>query len=179
MVRLPHKSAALHIINNKLDDTYVKKNNVLHGYTPSIAMNESVRFGSTITSPLKLTITDYWKGAWERSFLTTNPFATSHIEMSMLKGSTISFLMLNLLALSMSVSTFNENARVHLGSYNAVQLLPVHVNDTLRNKNDIDDAIHKTKCSNEMQYTIVNSTHKLINQRNEVVFSVVSAPCFH
>lgn len=177
MVGPPHQTRAANILYNKVHAP-TTNHFFLHPYTPVSCIQDSISIGKVVDTPMRITISEFWKGIWESSFLTTNPYTTSTIDTLTKRANEIPFLMLNLLALAMSVSTFSEGARVHLGSYNAKQSKPVRINDTLRNRYHIESANHKFDYNNEVQYTVVNSIHQLLNQRDEIVFSVSKRTMF-
>lgn len=183
MVGPPHRLIASRICQENL---YIQdmssasgKRRLLHGRMPQRGLRDEVQIGRTLHPPLEITITESWKALWESAFLTVNRLTTSNDFASRLglKSVPLPFTLINTLALALTVTSFSESARVHLGCYDAVQRKPVFPGDTLSCACHINDAKTLTN-KEENQYTLVYSSHHLFNQKNEKVFTVQKRTMF-
>ena len=147
--------------------------NVLHGHKLPRGLYDRVKVGQLFHSPLEVTITESWKTLWESSFMTSNRLVTSAAFASKqeLRSNPLPLNFLNALSIGLAVSSFSQTARVHLGCYNAVQQRPVYPGDTIRGIYQIDNA-RNIEANNVTQYTVVHSSHGLLNQEDQVVFTV-------
>lgn len=185
MIGPPHKKTAARIyqedksIRNMLSSAVENKPSTFPIRMRQRGLKDSVQIGSTLRPSLEITITDSWKVLWESAFLTFNRLSTSNEFAARLglKSTPLPFTMINTLAAAMSVTSFSESARVHLGFYDAVQLQPVFPGDTLRAVCHIDNA-NKSIKGGVNQYTVVYSTHRLVNQSNDDVFTVKKRTMF-
>ncbi|XP_031573085.1 uncharacterized protein LOC116307084, partial [Actinia tenebrosa] len=183
MVGPPHRLIASRICqeNQYIQDVSLvsDKPALLPWRTRQRGLKDAVQIGRTLRPPLEITVTESWKALWESAFLTVNRLNTSNEFASRLglKSAPLSFTLINTLALSLTVTSFSESARVHLGCYDAMQKKPVFPGDTLSSVCRIDDAkILTTKGGN--QYTVVFSSHNLVNQKNKKVFTVQKRTMF-
>jgi citrate lyase beta subunit/acyl dehydratase len=142
------------------------------GHTPRYGVNlDEIRVGQMLESPHELTIDESWRTTWQGSFHTPALLTTSARFAEQLGFSTTPLplsLVLNL-ALCMSVEPFSENCLLHLGLHEVTYIRPVHAGDTLRNYIRVDEL---RNIANGKQ-SVIKTTHWLVNQHDEPVFSLV------
>jgi hypothetical protein len=129
----------------------------------------SMQRGDVFEAEYEITVSDSWLAMWNASFIAPSRFSNSSVASQSLPigPDHVPFTMLTCLALSLAVSRLSESAVVHLGVYNARQLLPVKVGDQLRAFVKLSE-FYKTSSGN----VVIDSTHALVNHRGETVFVV-------
>ncbi len=142
------------------------------GETPLYGVNlDELRVGQVIESPHELTVDDSWRTTWHSSFHTPDRLFTSETYAEGLgfeRAPLPAALVLNL-DLCMSVEPFSESCLLHLGLHEVRYLRAAYSGDTFRNFIRVD-ALRNT--SNGKQ-SVIRTTHWLVNQRDEPVFSLV------
>lgn len=137
---------------------------------------ETVYPGQVLVSPHELTIDDSWRTAWLSSFPTSNRLVTSAPfakAWGLPDRALPTGLLLNL-TLCMSVEPFSQSCRLHLGLRDAVQLAPAVAGDTFRNIISID----KVRNTSRGDASVIQSTHVLLNQKDEVVYRLTKMSYF-
>ncbi|XP_035668221.1 uncharacterized protein LOC118410555 isoform X2 [Branchiostoma floridae] len=116
-----------------------------------------------------VTLDSSWCAVWNSSFLNTRRLNSDDVAARQmgLPGIQPPFHLLATLALSLAVSKSSEIGRFGLGISNAVQLRPVAEGDTIRAYFSLDSV---EEAGRSGKYSIVTSSHVLVNQRDEVVF---------
>ena len=145
----------------------------LRGTQLKKGISPNIKFGEIVQTPYEVTITDSWKSLWETAFLSNKGYFTS-LPMSTslgFKGLPLPFSQVATMAVAFSVSSLSYYARVHLCFKNMFQQRPLIVGDTVRAMFCINSA-EKKRGGDGSQYCIVNSTHWIVNQPEEVVFQV-------
>ena len=149
---------------------------------PQTWLDPTLKLGEMICSPLEVTVTESWKTLWDSAFLSMGGLQNSYVRSSKLGLTSIPlpFSLLATMLAGFTVSVFSYDARVHLGFYNMFQNKQVFPGDTLHAMFCVDSA-HNTVGKDGNQYTIAYSSHQLVNQKNQVVFSAqkrtMFAPC--
>ena len=145
----------------------VKKTGIKKGLSSGIKLDEIIQ------TPTEITITDAWKFLWESAFLNTRGYFNSAQRCKSLGINELPmpFSLLGTMAIALSVSSLSYFARVHLSFKNMFQNKAVFAGDTLRAMFAIND-VEQKKGGDGNQYCLTNSTHWMVNQRNEVVFQV-------
>ena len=153
---------------------------VVHFAKPDEPIARQLRVGETTFSPVEVTVTESWKALWDGVFL-SSPGGTSNSSVACdkagLPGVPLPFSLLATAVAGFTVSVFSYEARVHLGFYDMFQHVPVFSGDTLRAMFRITDVCN-TIGKGGNPYAIASSTHALLNQRNEVVFSTMKKTMF-
>ena len=185
MIGPPHIKMAFNMLEKEQSKVMKKsgspictENETLKGQLLGTGLKHGFKIGSVIESNSEVTISESWLTAWHSSFLSTNPMYTSQnwAEKFGFESQMVPLMLLKTLSLSLLVSKFSEKARVHLGCYNAQQLKPVFVGDSLRALCTITDA--KIVTSGSSTYTVVSSEHCVLNQRDEEVFTLEKRTMF-
>ena len=142
-------------------------------------LSSKIKLGEIVQTPFEVTITDSWKSLWESAFLSTKGYFTSLPRSANLnfQGLPVPFSLAATMAIAFSVSSLTYYARVHLGFQNMFQQRPLIVGDTVRAMFCINST-EKKKGGDGSQYCIANSTHWIMNQREEVVFQVNKTTMF-
>ncbi|MGB1397060.1 MAG: FAS1-like dehydratase domain-containing protein, partial [Planctomycetota bacterium] len=126
--------------------------------------------GQILESPHEVTIDESWRMQWQSVFPTSNHLYTSSEYATRCGFDSIPIpqaMLLNM-TLCFSVEPFSQSCRLHLGLENARQELPVYCGDTLRSFTRIDGMANTSRGD----ASVIHSTHILINQRDERVFSL-------
>ena len=136
-------------------------------------ISPNIKFGEIVQTPYEVTITDSWKSLWETAFLSTKGYLTSLPKSTSLgfDGLPLPFSLLSTMAIAFSVSSLTYYARVHLCFKNVFQQRSVVAGDTVRAIFCINSS-EKKRVGDGDQYCIADSTHWIVNQRDEVVFQV-------
>ena len=140
-------------------------------------LKDGAKVGQISQPDTQVTVTTAWRTIWDSSFpsndVTNNATSVLYPGSNSL-SSPMPFGLLMTLNAGLAVSELSHNARFHLGFYNAFQCRPVLSGDRLRVAFRIDDCnktnSNASKNDNDV-YTIVDSSHWLINQIDQVVFS--------
>jgi len=99
----------------------------------------SIEIGSIVQSDYEICISSAMHVAWKAQFFASNLLQSSPLAVRKLFSvdngdkEMVSGSLLGTLVLSMSIPKLTENAKVHLGMYNAVQHRPVLAGETVRN----------------------------------------------
>ena len=144
----------------------------LCGETPLYGADlDELRVGQVLESPHELTVDESWRTTWHSSFHTPDKLYTSAAFAGSLgfEGSPLPAALVLNLDLCMSVEPFSESCLLHLGLHRVQYLRPAYAGDTFRNFIRVD-AMRNT--SNGKQ-SVIRTTHWLVNQRDELVFSLV------
>ena len=130
-----------------------------------------IRVGQVLESPHEITVDDSWRTTWHGSFHTPDRLFTSatYAEALGFEGSPLPAPLVLNLDLCMSVEPFSESCLLHLGLHEVRYLRPAYSGDTFRNFIRVE-ALRNT--SNGRQ-SVIRTTHWLVNQRDEPVFSLV------
>lgn len=125
--------------------------------------------GSLVEGDFELSVTDAWLTLWESAFFTTNVIYTSKDACHKigLKDNVIPSMLLLTLSVSMSISKFSEYSLFHLALINSKYLSPVYPGDTLRNY----FIINSIRPASDGENLLTESTHTLINQWGDVVYT--------
>ena len=146
---------------------------------PPQQLDPTLKVGELLYSPLEVTVTESWKTLWDSAFLSMGILQNSQVKSSELglDGIPLPFSLLATMVVGFTVMVFSHDARVHLGFYNMFQNRPVLPGDTLRAAFCVDSA-QDTLGKDGNRYTIAYSTHWLVNQKNQVVFSTQKRTMF-
>lgn len=126
--------------------------------------------GQILESPHEVTIDESWRMQWQSVFPTSNHLYTSSEYAARCGFDSIPIpqaMLLNM-TLCFSVEPFSQSCRLHLGLENARQEVPVYCGDTLRSFTRIDGMANTSRGD----ASVIHSTHILVNQRDERVFSL-------
>ena len=142
-------------------------------------ISSAVKLGEIVQTPIEVTVTDSWKSLWETAFLSTKGYFTSLSRSANLgfNGLPLPFSLVATMAVAFSVSSLSYYARVHLCFKNMFQQRPLIAGDTVRAMFCVNDT-EKKKGGDGSQYCIANSTHWVVNQREDVVFQVNKTTMF-
>lgn len=183
MIGPPHLRRAKAILErSKVMPTLEKtKSSPVVDFTkPQQPFTRQLRVGETTFSPVEVTVTDSWKVLWDGVFLSSpGGISNSNVMCNKvgLPSVPIPFSLLATAVAGFTVSVFSYEARVHLGFYDMFQSLPVFSGDTLRAVFRINDVCN-TMGKDGNPYVIASSTHALLNQRNQIVFSTTKKTMF-
>ena len=126
--------------------------------------------GQILESPHEVTVDEAWRLQWQSVFPTSSRLNTSSEYAALCGFDSIPVpqaMLLNM-TLCFSVEPFSQSCRLHLGLENARQERRVHCGDTLRSLTRVDGMA----LTSRGDASVIDSTHILINQRNERVFSL-------
>ena len=126
--------------------------------------------GQILESPHEVTIDEAWRMQWQSVFPTSSRLTTSSEYATRCGFDSIPLpqaMLLNM-TLCFSVEPFSQSCRLHLGLENARQEMPVYCGDTLRNFTRIDGMANTSRGD----ASVIHSTHILVNQRDERVFTL-------
>ena len=142
-------------------------------------LDPTLKIGEMIYSPLEVTVTESWKTLWDSAFLSMGQLQNSYVKSSKLGLADVPlpFSLLATMVAGFTVSMFSYDARVHLGFYNLFQNKPVFPGDTLHAMFCVDSA-YDTTGKDGNRYTIAHSSHWLVNQKNQIVFSAQKRTMF-
>ena len=156
-----------------------KSSNLVIASRPLQHLHPTLKVGELLYSPLEVTVTESWKTLWDSAFLSMGALQNSQVRSSKLglDGIPLPFSLLATMVVGFTVVVFSHDARVHLGFYNMFQNRPVLPGDTLRAAFCVDSA-QDTLGKDGNRYTIAYSTHWLVNQENQVVFSTQKRTMF-
>lgn len=181
MIGPPHKDKAramrerheTQLHDFKSPRTTLTSSDTIRGTQLRKGISANIKFGDIVQTPYEVTITDSWKSLWETAFLSTKGYLTSLPNSTGLgfDGLPLPFSLLSTMAIAFSVSSLTYHARVHLCFKNVFQQRPVVAGDTVRAMFSINSS-EKKRAGDGDQYCIVDSTHWIVNQRDEVVFQV-------
>lgn len=145
----------------------------LRGTQLKKGISPNIKFGEIVQTPYEATITSSWKSLWEMAFLSTKGYHTSLLSCTSLgfKDLPLPFSLVATMAVAFSVSSLSYYARVHLCFKDMFQQRPLISGDTVRAMFCINSS-EKKRAGDGDQYCIADSTHWLVNQRDEVVFQV-------
>ncbi|KAI8506348.1 hypothetical protein Bbelb_157750 [Branchiostoma belcheri] len=133
--------------------------------------------GELAGGDLSVTLDSSWRTAWSSAFANKRRLNTSDVaarEIS-LPGIQFPFHLLLMLSPGLTNSKSSAGGRYHLGTYNAVQLKPITDGDTVRAYFSFDTV---EEAGSSEKYSIVTSTHHLVNQRDEAVFRLTRKGMF-
>ena len=184
MIGPPHcmKAVAMLKRNQQILDSTPKPSEE----TPKLPVSKSQKWvtpelhvGKIISSPLEVTVTESWKTLWDSAFFSTGGLANSSVMSSSLglPGVPMPFSLVATLGAAFTVSVFSHDARVHLGFYDMFQNRPVFPGDTIHVKYCVDSSHDKVAGDGNL-YTIANSSHWVINQHDQVVFTTQKRTMF-
>lgn len=143
----------------------------MRGSLPKYGLDlNTVQHGQILESPYEITVDDSWRIQWQSVFPTSSKLTTSeeYAQAWGFESAAIPQAMLLNMALCFSVEPFSQSCRLHLGLENARQERPAHFGDTFRSYTRIDGL----KNTSRGDASVIHSTHILVNQRNERVFSL-------
>ena len=143
----------------------------MRGSLPKYGLDlNTVTHGQILESPYEITVDTSWRIQWQSVFPTSSKLTTSD-EFAQAWGfesSAIPQAMLLNMTLCFSVEPFSQSCRLHLGLENARQERAAQLGDTFRSYTRIDGL----KNTSRGDASVIHSTHILVNQRNERVFSL-------
>jgi citrate lyase beta subunit/acyl dehydratase len=162
-----------HIKNAKRIEAYPDGKNELtsesvYGVKPNGGFApENIYQGAVVQSRFELTITETWFSLWNAAFFNTNRFNSSRLQATQigLDDLIAPYMMVLTLLGSMVVSQFSESGKFHLGLKDVIYCRPLYAGDTLRGYFKVEK-IEPTSTGNN---SIVESSHVLINQSDEIV----------
>ncbi len=130
-----------------------------------------IHVGQVLESPHELTVDESWRTIWQGSFHAAELLNTSARFAQELgfRGAPLPMSLVLNLTLCMSVEPFSENCLLHLGLHEVTYIRPVHAGDTLRNFIKVEE-VRNTSNGRE---SVIKTTHWLVNQEDEPVFSLV------
>ena len=140
--------------------------------SPNGANKSILKPGEMVQPCNRVIVTDAWCTAWNSVFPDCYP---SSLDLFTKSGKvTLPFGLLLTLTVSLAVTEFSRPARYHLGFYDAFQLRPVSSDESLRAVFRIDTV----KSTSSKTYIIADSNHWLVNQRDQVIFTLKKRTLF-
>lgn len=126
--------------------------------------------GEILESPHEVTIDASWRTAWQSAFPASSRISTSteYAAGCGLDEISIPASMLLNMTLCFSVEPFSQTCRYHLGLENARQEALVREGDTFRSFTRLDQMGNTSRGD----ASVIHTTHILVNQRDERVFSL-------
>jgi citrate lyase beta subunit len=169
MIGPPHRIKAQNMIKTmtKIDKKPLKP---IRGTFSVNGMCPDLSIGEVVPVPLEVQLDNSWTTLWNSSFINTdctNQHSKQHVPFSLASTMAVAF----------SVSSLTYHARVHLAFRNIFQHRQLSSNDRVRAMFRIE-SISSKKGSDGNQYSIVYSTHWLINQHDEVVLQLEKVTMF-
>lgn len=169
MIGPPHRLKARNILANTaqiqpLTSKSIRGGMFTKGITPGLAI------GKVVPAPHEALITNSWKTAWESSFISSGAF---HEE----SAASIPFPLAATIAVAFSVSSLSYHARVHLGFKNVFQHRSLLAGDRVRAMFRID-CVKSKKGSDSIQYSVLHTTHWLVNQEDKIVVQLEKITMF-
>ena len=136
-------------------------------------LSKDIKLGEMIQTPLQVTVSDSWTALWESAFLNTKGYFNRMPQSSSLglDRQPLPFGLVATTAIAFSVFNMSCYARVHLSFRNMFQHRPVLSGDTVRAMFVINQ-VNEKNGGDGNQYYITDTTHWMVNQKDEVVFQV-------
>ena len=127
--------------------------------------------GEILESPHEVTVDASWRTMWQSAFPASSRISTSreYATGCGLDETAIPVSMLLNMTLCFSVEPFSQTCRYHLGLENARQDAIVREGDTFRSFTRLD----RMGNTSRGDASVIHSTHILVNQRGERVFSLL------
>ena len=171
MIGPPHKLKASNILASRVEMEAILSKSIQGHAASSKGICTDLAIGEIVPAPHEVFITDSWKTAWESSFITSRSCYDKN------NDACIPFALAATLAVAFSVSNLSYYARVHLGFKNIFQHRPLLTGDRVRAMFRID-SVKSKKGSDSIQYSVVHSTHWLVNQNDEIVLQLEKITMF-
>ncbi|OUU24063.1 MAG: hypothetical protein CBC13_04145 [Planctomycetia bacterium TMED53] len=143
----------------------------MRGEIPKYGLDlKTARTGQILESPYEITVDDSWRCQWQSVFPTASKLTTSreYAKACGFNAIPIPQAMLLNMTLCFSVEPFSQSCRLHLGLENARQELPASFGDTFRSFTKIESLANTSRGD----ASVIHTTHILVNQRDERVFSL-------
>ena len=130
----------------------------------------TAQIGSILDSPHVYTLDEGWRAKWFAHFPTSDAVMTSEPAAQALGYAErpLPFSLLLNLCLCLSVETFSQTCRYHLGLRDAKQIAPVRMGDTVRARIRVE-ALRNTSSGDA---SVIVTTHILVNQHDQPVFAL-------
>ena len=173
MIGPPHRIKAKNMKNQMECLTQAASIPTIKGIVKSKGMSTDISIGEVVRTPHRVTVGESWKTLWDSVFLNGNRLHES------VNGSKqhLPFTLAATMAVALSVSSLSYYARVHLGFKNIFQHRPLVTGDMIQAMYRIE-GIKSKKGSDNNLYSIVSSTHWLVNQVNDVILQLEKVTMF-
>ena len=145
------------------------------GFIPSKGMPSNASIGEAIYTPIRLMVGESWNTLWSCAFPPGN--GLSRLSHAMMTPQQLPFSLATTMAVALTVSTLSYHARVHLGFRNIFQHRALLAGDVIQAMYKIDSVVPK-KGGDGCLYSIVTSTHWLVNQANKVILQLEKTTMF-
>ncbi len=145
---------------------------VVQGRIPHYGLELSnASIGQIMECPAEITIDEGWRTLWQASFPSASRIHSSseYARAWGLEDTALPFGMLLNLTLCLAVEPFSESCRLHLGLEDARQEARAKIGDTFRGYVRIESMANTSR----NDASVIRTTHILINQKGERVFSLI------
>ncbi len=145
---------------------------VIEGRVPRYGLDLSeAAAGQVMECPVEITVDEGWRTLWQASFPSASRIHSSaeYARAWGLDDTALPFGLLLNLTLCLAVEPFSESCRLHLGLEDARQEACAKIGDTFRGYVRIESMANTTR----NDASVIRTTHILINQRGERVFSLI------
>lgn len=168
-MRLQHDKQTKEFIS----ETKATPTSTVKGVRMKKGLSKDIKLGEMVQTPLQVTISESWKSLWESAFLSTKGYFNRMPQSNVLgfDSPPLPFGLVATTAIAFSVFNMSCYARVHLSFQNMFQHRAVLSGDTVRAMFLINK-LHEKKGGDGNEYCITDTTHWMVNQRDEVVFQV-------
>ncbi len=143
----------------------------MRGELPKYGLDlNSAQPGQILESPYEITCDESWRSQWQSVFPTASKLTTSveYAKQCGFDSIPVPQAMLLNMTLCFSVEPFSQSCRLHLGLENAKQERHAAIGDTFRSFTRIDSLSNTSRGD----ASVIHTTHILVNQQNERVFSL-------
>ena len=163
----PHVSKALRMKNEMKQLEKGTSSSIVRGIVKSKGIPPDTSIGDIIQSLVRMRVGEGLKSAWERSF--GDQGGITRLE-DVLNGTIkiVPFALAATITGALSVSSLSYHARVHLSLGNIFQHRALNIDDTVHALCRVEKVEPKKGSDNNL-YSVVSSTHWLVNQNNDVV----------
>ena len=167
IIEPPHISKAIKMKNEMKQLEKGTSSSIVRGIVKSKGIPTNTSIGDIIQSLVRMRVGEGLKSAWERSFGDQGGIARLE---DVLNGTIkiVPFALAATITGALSISTLSYHARVHLSLGNIFQHRALKIDDTVYALYRIEKVEPKKGSDNNL-YSVVSSTHWLVNQDNDVV----------
>lgn len=168
MIGPPHKLKAQNIINSRIETCPSVSQESIRGMATSLkGICPGIQIGQVVSASHEAHVTESWKTAWDSSFINSNAYENNYSKVYKTSATPLPFSLATTMAVAFSVANLSYYARVHLGFKNIFQHRPLLTGDRVRAMFRID-SVNSKKGGDGRQYSVLHSTHWLINQCNQI-----------
>lgn len=178
MIGPPHRLKARNILANTLQTNSQRSPQSITGKSSMKGICPQIAIGEVVSVPHEALLTESWLTVWESAFISSGGYGTKYSEVTSSANKVpLPFSLAATMAVAFSVANLSYNARVHLGFKDIFQQRPLLTGDRVHAMFRID-CVKSKKSNASCQYSVLHSTHWLINQDNKVVVQLEKITMF-